>query len=312
MLKFFFLLVLFISSLNAKTIHFSGVCRIYDEQGLNLIAFPGKRCLFLEDGRMFSLGKNSLKSYSGNTSLIWEMPVSDRYSHATFSNDKKKIQLVTVSVSPDKKEFSVLLYVLSLEGEILQYRALTDIGVAKDYKGIPPQMVEIPKVANGPEWMKEGNYLYTGNPRGILVFSHDLKQILHTIKVPTSLNQDISEVSVSPEGKILYLNRFAKECSMQAPASTLEEMDPSTGKVTFRYPEIPHALFFIPVGGSVQSLDSDVVLANHPMTGLFVISKKNKRIMRYMRTFHFDKSGLRPPEVLRSDDLANFLKNWKF
>ncbi len=69
-------------------------------------------------------------------------------------------------------------------------------------------------------------------------------------------------------------------------------------------------MFIMPAGGSVQFIDQDHILANHPFSGLYILSRKEKKVVKFMRSFHFDKSGLRPPVILKSEDLASFLRNW--
>lgn len=312
MLKFFlgFFLIQSVSAHDLGNLHLIGFCRIHDAKGNALMVFPGRRCLFADDGTFISLGANSLRSFDREGDVTWEFPVSSEYSYFTFSSNSKNLMVVTALPGKVTKQ-KLLLYVLSEEGKILHYNELPEMINSPEELNFQLRQIPLTTPDTGPAWLRGGNYILSGSHKGLIVLSSDLQKILHVIKIPSAHPEHISGFVFTPDGgHIIILNRLHIRSTKDVPVSTIEEYDLRTGTRVFQFPEVPHALFYIPAGGSIQLSESGDILANHPMAGLYLISRKDLRIKAFIRDLHFDHSGLRPPDFIRTKNLDSFLRNW--
>lgn len=296
MLKLLWLLLLVFPQpgWTASEIHLTGMCRIYNDHGTIKAVFPGRQCLFMDDGRLISLGNSGLKAFSSEGKIEWEHPVSTPEAFMSFSLDKNRFYLTTATV----------ISLFNTKGEVIHKLDLPEF---------PKAISEIPQLKKKSKlrWLKAGNILVSVPVKGIFVYSPDLKDHLHTIVINTARDQKLNDFFVTREGTLVSLIEISTETPPEAPGSALEEMTLETGKLLSRFPTVPNGSFYFPVAGSVEILRDGNFLLTHSFTGVYHISRDGKKILQFNTNFHFDSSGMLPPEALRTTKLDSFLKNWK-
>lgn len=98
---------------------------------------------------------------------------------------------------------------------------------------------------------------------------------------------------------------------MLFPFSTNEEYDFNSGKTEVLFEAKPRAIFYSQNGGSVQRLDDDRILFAHMLTGSYLYSRKEKKIIWSLTKTHTSQGNYFPIQSAKAADLSAFLSFWK-
>lgn len=306
-------------------------CTILDISGKVKRVFPGKMCLFLDDGRFVSANENFIRLYGKKKEPLWTLP--GHYHHQlALSLDKKKILAIASSYLTIKGEKirEDLFQVISLEGKILAEertsKILTDAKLPFLFWVNSPWLVqetstkkeishfnsfyEIPANESGLSYLQQGNFVINGLSHGIFVLTSDLKKTLHHEILPTSINHFVHDVQVTKEGNIIYFNNFSKEGGEDLNSfSTIHEYDLKKKQTVFEFKANPETTFFSRYCGSVQELDDGLLLFSDKFNGTWIYSRNDKKLLLTIRGTHFQNKLPVYNQTTKGFDLSAFFKN---
>jgi hypothetical protein len=340
----FILTMLFISSLwipgvSAKAeplslfdnLHLVQACNIRDFAGTIIKKFPGDMCIFLEDGSFISASDKSLRFFTKEDKISWEIP--GHYHHQiNLSVDKKRILALSsdyIAIDGKKARTDKLL-VLDMKGKVL-YKQTSDV-LFKQLKNKWPawpitpwvksatgadlevsrfnSFYEIPKNKNN-KILKEGDFIINDHAHLMLVVTHDLKKIVLEKALNSSLQHHTHDIQVNPQGNLIYFNNIHAESTPTNLYSAIQEYDIVNNKMIFEFTSTPKAMFFSRARGGVQSLGNDYFLFSDQFNGTYIISKDTKKMIRSMRGTHLEGDLLLMNQQIKAQDLTKFLENRK-
>src|SRR5690606_30174440 len=94
------------------------------------------------------------------------------------------------------------------------------------------------------------------------------------------------------------------------PYSSVDEVDPKTGKLLFRFTSSPRQLFFSRACGGVQELDSNTILISHKKSLYYVIDRASKRVVHSVSQYDTGDEKPSTTQDYRAIDLRAFLQAW--
>jgi len=309
-------------------------CRIFDWQSRTLGQYPGSFCHFFTDGSFISADYHSLKFFTKDNQVKWE--ISGGFHHQIkVSPDGKRILALgsTVIINKGVKYRADKFYVINLAGKIL-HEQTADVVFAqvkvpwigwhaprwaqeqeealKNELSHFNSIYEIPTLKTGKavESFTAGDIIINSLVAGGFVLSADLKTVKHVIKLNEfSHNHSLHDLQVLPNGHLLYFNNNSGDSDSENAYSTIDELDFEKKKLVFEFLAKPRELFHSRFAGGVIALDDDRLLFSGEMSGLFLYSRRQKKIISSSSAAHFilsthrtvqDVKPLKHPEFLVS------------
>lgn len=312
-------------------------------QGKMIRKFPGRICVFMEDGSLLSAEEEKLVFYDKLRNVLWSKSLHPHHQ-LNLSADKKNFLVLGSEVKKEKgpkKEELVrydVLYVISLTGEILhsfhfskhasefdknswndaRKRRFSKIGYSEFYQKIDWEMThansfyEIPenKINGQGDAFKKGNYIVNDiSLMQVLVLSSNLKHLVwqdHVIKENWSMFHDVQVVPRT--ASILYYDNGSR----LRPASRLVEYDLNRKEILWSYPSVLSKNFYSSRMGGVQILENGNVLYNDNTsipTALEISKNGNVMWSLILRGEYANKNTREPFQQIKRMDLSLFLKN---
>lgn len=298
-------------------------CHIFHSSGYSLKSLPGSFCQFYENGTVVMATETGLKMMDKFQAVKWE--VKGKLHHqVNKSADGKRILAMgfqQVKYNSDALITADTYMVLAMDGKILHQGDSTDllrqVKLAPYYPGKELSHInsfyEIPKLSTArilPDYLKEGNYILNSYRLGIFILSPDLKKVLHHFKIASSQAHQVHDAQVMENGNILFFNNMGLDSTEENPYSTIEEYDLVENKTVFEFAANPKQLFYSLFCGGVQQLDEDLILFSHMLTGTYIYSKKNNRMVASIFGTHFMHDRFFPSQQVKAMDLRKFLSHW--
>lgn len=321
--------------------HYQIRCRIYDEFGQLLRAYPGAECVFFPDGRVLIGDWRSIRFYNAEMSLIWSKPYPSHHQ-LNLSADGKTI-LTLSSANHELKgkllRFDVLRLV-SIDGKDIAYYDLfehlseinqfrpnyskgsegelwpelaQDLGVEHEFSHIN-SFYELPdnQAAKKNHAFEPGGYLVNGNLISMtFVLDHRLKKILWAGPHRSSSDGHSTgrhDVQMQPNGWLIaYENGFQEHPKL---ASAIVEINPVTSEYRVLYQGTESKPFSSEVCGGVQRTENGGILTSEitPQVRAFEIDSRGKETWS-MNFQLFDKHGKQDNiQQIRRINLSAFLK----
>ncbi len=308
-------------------------CKIFNNVGAKVKEFPGRICLFHPDGRVILATETSLRMLNPKLETVWELPVKVHHQ-LTFSTDKKSILAL---LSENKKMDSGILRqdrlaIISLDGKILSDVIANDLLkqqiAGKEPVKLPPWIVktygadfeqthfnsiyEIPANSSKIAFLKSGNIIVNSIGIGACVLTPDLKTVLDCRTFPSTHENRVHDVQITPEGNYIYFNNEAS-ASKTLHSSAVDEFNPASKKITFHFAANPAVLFYSPICGGVQVLDKDYLLVSHVQNGAYVIHRKSRKVMGYFPYLSMEDYNMtiQPTQQIKAAKLSSFLSAWE-
>ena len=294
--------------------------------------FPGRHCLFLDDGRLVSADFDGLKMYDRNQQLLWK--IEGHFHHmVSLSHDKQYILTMRFILHPTvpKTDIDELLKI-DLNGKIVAAQTSMTLfkAVKFDYPHtLKPQAKHTPslqyelshfnsiydvppntKSSQGGEF-NVGNIIVNTLKGGFFILDKEMKEVLFHFIVKESENHSIHDVQMMNTGEILLFNNINID-SPVGPYSSVDIWDIELKKRIYHYTAPEKQWFFSAFCGGVQVLSEDVFLVSGRLNGIFIINRKlNKLIYSepYFSAEGENREIYRLQDVKRVD-VQNFLKNW--
>ncbi len=293
MLKTFFLFLILLSQFALGEDSIVSDCRLMTAQGKIIMTFPGKRCEFLDDGSVISLGNVELRRFGPDGELLWEKKLVSESSTFKLSRDGKS--LLTVGLINGKLPFDPSVYhfrIYDLNGSLLKENDSFELFG-------PKKNIRVTDFGEG----KGDQYFVNVFHEGLHFLNKDLKKIVKVMKIPGTENHSVKEMQLTEKGTFVFLHQSEKRIS-------LEEYTSGNAKSSKLYPPGDGASFFFPYGGSL-SLNHNSYIINHPFAGTFVVSRKSKLIEDFFVESHVTDT-FRPPRHVSIKNLEAFFSRWKF
>lgn len=288
--------------------HFIQDCNILTNKGELVKVFPGKLCLFLDDGSFVSVHENGIRRYDKKNEILWD--VEGNFHHQiNLSHDKKRILAIGSKVESIAKKLIRIdtISIIDLNG-----RVLNEIGAEKllewtnqsssDFP-VPHwesdtrakiemthlnSIHEVPKLSSARNDLpfSEGDYIVNGLAHGLFVLSPDLKRIrLHKIITSSTIHR-VHDAQVLASGRILFFNNMVSDSTDFNRYSAIQEFDPVTERIASIFEANPAAMFYSRVCGSVQALDEDTIMFSDRLNAAYIYSLKKKVIIQAVRGTH--------------------------
>lgn len=296
-------------------------CYIMDMNGKTLKTFPGILCQFMDDGSYVSATLENVKYVDKNNAVLWEKP-GQFHHQLNLSPDKKRILALSNSPIPGKKKAQDHLMVLDLKGNILHEAEsldylkqlkredhsydLTEITHINSFYEIP----EMDASLKLPDYIKAGNYILNDYHLGAFIVSQDLKKILHFFPMKSSVKNQTHDVQIMSNGKMLYFNNMVKN-DAEISYSAIYETNLVTNEDHPLFMASPAEMFFSLFCGGAQRLDENHILFSHMMTGTYIYSIKEKKLLSNIYKTHFIMDRFLPSQQVKAYDVRKFLSHWK-
>jgi hypothetical protein len=304
-------------------------CRVYSFDGSLVRQFPGGHCLFMDNGNLISASPDRITMMTSDKTEMWKI-LGNYHHQINWTQDKQFILAITT----EKIEINgVLTRVDGLQKIDLKGKVVAEIksnkiheqlkvtnqphdpawdskggGVAKRELSHFNSFYEIQtSKAAGP--IKSGNFVVNSKNDGVYILNSSLNLALKRILVPTSEDHRVHDVTVTSQGKLLFLNNLQKGSGLKnRPYSTIEQLDPNTMKVTRVFSSSPPEAFYSSVAGGVQELNSDTILISQVSGNYLAYNTKTKRTV-FSGAFYQLNSAKFWSRV-RAEDLTKFLSKW--
>lgn len=311
-------------------------CNVFPQQGPPVLILPGKFCQFYEDGSFISATSSSIRRFDKKQTLLWEKKMHihhqvnlsvDKRSILTLSSEIKSIAGKLVRVDQ--------LIKMDLNGQILNTVSSDElIKIVKrplSFKTMPKFLIEelenkttlelshfnsfyeIPEIQKGipvPSYIKQGNFVASSTSLGIFILSPDLKNVLHHLSVSSSIRNNIHDVQVLENGRILVFVNLEAKKMFDTKNSAIQELDSKTGKVLFTFTATPKSMFYSIYCGGVQKISEDLLFISHINNGVFVYSRSKKEIVYHSLHLHQKDGFLTSFQQAKLMDLEDFLTHW--
>lgn len=337
MLKLIAILIIFqchfASAQDWKKNHLVNGCRIYDMTGKNIRNFPGDMCLFFDDGSFLSANIKGLGLFDKKFNSIWH--IDGNFHHQlNMSEDGQRILVLSSDLVKRNKEKARVdkLMVLTLGGKIL-FQVNADVlfkkaaikeNLRNDGDHILEEMkvkneishfnsfYEVPEIpGNKLSFLKKETLVINGRGDGIFFLSPDLQSVLRHVNISQSSDHKIHDVQVLKNGHLLLFNNLVAGRGDLERCSSVLEIDLKTNKIVFEFFATPESMFYSPVAGSVQQLDSDHLLFTHILNGTFIYSKSKKDLVSTIINTHTERGRFIHTQQVKSVDLSKFMGHWK-
>jgi len=314
-------------------LHYVDGCRVYDSQGKLMRDFPGRYCLFLDDGRFISSGKN-LILFDRDRSKVWEIP-GHFHHQMNFTRDKKHILVLSSEVETinEKQVRADVFLKISLKGEIVA--RLSTKKIFEDHKIQP---ISWPFVSSGSSLKADleishfnsiyeigsnrleksdrrfaaGNILINSAGVGAFILDAAMTKSLYFSKFPQSDGHRVHDLQLTEDGEFFFFNNHNSD-QKRGPYSSIDFMDPIRLVTRKRFTTKPKEFFYAPIRGSAKMIDADLILVSDSIRGKFIISKSKMELVHAnpFLTLHPERLTPVPLEDLRSIDLTSFLEQWE-
>ncbi len=304
-------------------------CDILSLDGTLIKRFPGRYCLFLDDGRFISGGDHGLKMYDKNQSVVWSIP--GHFHHQLNWSDQRKSFLALSSEFVQQGEKNIrqdVFLKIDLKGKILHRQNLSVIGeerspmptywTANVAGGIESKwelshfnsIHEIPENSRypGDPIFKPGNIIVNEVGANAYILTPDLSKVL--LRILFKKSKLTHDAQVTKRGTILLFSNESLPPSEGGPYSSVDEVDPKTGKLLFRFTGSPLQLFYSKNCGGVQELDSKTILISHQKSIYHMIDRFTKKVVYSVSQYDSDDAKPLTTQDYRSLDLSRFLKAW--
>lgn len=318
-------------------------CEIYDMSGKLIRKFPGRICVFMDDGSLLSAEEEKLIYYDKLRNVLWSKSIHPHHQ-INMSLDKNSFLIIGSEIKtenhskqPELVRYDVL-YNISKTGEVLhsfhlsengsqfdkkswsdaKRRRYSKVGFSEYYQKIDWEMThsnsfyEIPdnKISGHNEAFKKGNYIVNDiSLMQVFVLSSDMARILWQGPVIREEWTMFHDVQVVPESQsIIYYDNGSK----LRPSSRLVEYDMVKKNVKWKYPSAFSEKFYSSKMGGVQILDNGNILYND-ITSIPVaheISRTGKIEWTLTpRGDYANKDTREPFQQIKRMNLNEFLKN---
>jgi hypothetical protein len=340
MIRFFVLIFFSLSVFAAENdplsqFSFVNGCRIYDSKIKLLKSFPGERCLFLENGDFISSTATRVSYYAKNLEVKWTFENVFFHHQMNLSHDKKHILLLgsEVLVEKEEKVRSDLFIVLGLDGKLFKQMPFLQLIDKKSSDlsriNVPDKFLkpsgstaevshfnsfhEIPPLTPSGQKVKgigAARYIVNSLELGIYFLDEELKLVSH-LKYADSFQHFVHDVQVLPSGRLLLFNNNNSAAkTWKRRFSSIDEFDLQKNKITFQVTAQPREFFYSRICGGVQQLTPDLLVISHNLSGVFVYSKKQKKIVFSSDELHQGPGGVPAgAQEIKLFDLTSFLKN---
>lgn len=318
-------------------------CNIVDMSGKIIKNFGTSRCIFQPDGSVIAGSYNKLVFYNHKMMKKWERKINTHHQ-LNLSADSKQILVMSSSVHKIKNENirfdSFIVY--DFDGNIIKQSDFFDHKAellsitAPDKRQLFPIGASMKKHAPGANMefshansfyeigenalgekhsaFKKGNYIININLLGlVIIMDSHLKKILWSMPQYThkDLRPSWHDVSVLKSGSLLIYNNNSFVIN-QKPGSTLDEVNPITGKKKILYQVVSPSPFYSEHSGGIQVLPNENLLINTvtPYGRAIEIDAKTKKVVWSMDNPVIDASTGKPEmyQQIRRLDLHLFLE----
>lgn len=308
-------------------------CNILNMNGDLLKVFPGKMCLFFDDGSFVSATTKGMRLFGKDDSVVWEFPGYFHHQLA-LSPDKKRIFALSsdVAVVKGNKIRVDKILVISVDGKVLhELNSDVLLGMTKqdslNWDNMPwviedtktktemshfNSLYEIPKIKSSKHpAFKEGNLILNGLSHGTYVMSPDLKKVLFHSRFNTSLDHRTHDAQVTENGNVIFFNNISSDSPRHNAFSSIQEFDPFKKEVVFEFTAQPKAMFYSLICGSVQEFGDDLILFSDRFNGTYIYSRKEKWMYATIRETHNRNNLSVSNQYTKAYDLSKFLARRK-
>lgn len=319
-----------IDDLKSEKVWVQNGCDIYTTSR-TVKKFPGKMCIFLNDGSFISASEMFIRKFSPKNTIVWQIP--GMFHHQiNLSHDKTSILALSseVAVVSGRAERNDVFLKIDLDGKILARRSAMDllksqnlfplywdnekileIVKAKVETSHFNSIYEVPgnKNAEKAAFLKPGSVIVNSLSLGIFILSPDFNEVLYKKTFSFSHNHTVHDVQVNPEGEfLLYNNDNLIDSKDRVYHSAIQKYDPLKDVVTFEYTAKEKELFFSPSCGGVQKYD-DYIFFSQMMTGGLLYSLSKKKIVMGIPGVPHDPTEFSPTQQLKLIDPRDFFRN---
>lgn len=304
-------------------------CTIYNPSGAKIKSYPGRFCIFLDDGSIVSSTATTLRLINPDDTVRWEIP-GNYPRHLNISNDGKRI--LTTRSALEKGDGEIWrqdeLMVIDLDGKILAQRKASELLPLKETWAVSPivyqeteariekshfnSIYEIPalKGKHDPR-LKEGHIIANSVFLGALVLTPDLKTVVAHFPKEELNSGLVHDVQVMPEGKILFFNnRLRVPSGLRASGAHI--YDPQRKKFTYTFKADPPEIFYSDCCGSVQIISEKyLLLAGFQGSGFFIEMKSGKIVKQFSPSFEMNSFGGQNIFLMKALNLEGFLAKRK-
>ncbi|HEY8279093.1 MAG TPA: hypothetical protein VIH99_05690 [Bdellovibrionota bacterium] len=243
-------------------------CSLFDSKGQLLKKYLGWVCAFFPNGKMLLGDGFTLTFYDKDMNVVWSKDVHTHHM-ITYSEADKTALVIASNILEDKLRID-RLEVYDSEGKLLKgfnftpahslgaYPQTFDIfsfPKVKQFLTLVESFYRIGKSSSKLPFLAEGNYVVREASGRIYFFDRGLTKILHTINTREWGLDDLRDLQVTSRGSLLVYNSGNKVNGV--PFTTLDELDPKSGKVLWSYRADPPTAFYGNYEGNVQ------ILPNH-------------------------------------------------
>ncbi|MGE3261504.1 MAG: hypothetical protein AB7K68_06975 [Bacteriovoracia bacterium] len=242
-------------------------CSIFDSSGKLLKMYRAWLCAFFPNGKMLLGDGATLTFYDQKMNIVW---AKDMHVHGsiTYSEADDTALLQVSHVLPGDLRGD-RLEVYDQEGKLIKHFNFTSKHAFKpqefnyDRFMLPSRVKEevhhvwsfyrIGRNRSKLPFLREGNYV-VADAFGVIYFlDSKLQKIVHTIHNHKLGISNLRDVQVTERGNLLAYNSGNVDAQGQ-PYSSLDEINPTTGKFIWRYIASPPTSFYGPSEGNVQEL----------------------------------------------------------
>ena len=317
-------------------------CSLFDSKGTILKKYLGWICAYFPNGSMLLGDGFTLTFYDKNMEIVWS---KDMHTHhmITYSAPSKTATVIASHIINGVTRAD-RLEVYSIDGKLLKHFNFTEkhslfrqeqkwdhfvFPFVKDEITLIESFYRIEKNRSKNPIFQEGNYLALEAAGRIYVFDSNLEKIIHTINLSDWKIGNIRDAQIDESGNLLFYNSGHQENGEKF--TTLDQVDPQTGKLLWSYRANPPSSFYGSYEGNVQALPNGNYLFSVVMDELkgkerrvipqnemepwmvvqgmhrsFEITKHGKVVWTMVN----DGSGLSGmPNVVKRLDLSDYKKN---
>lgn len=318
------------TAVDLKKLFYVRECTIYTLAVNEVANLPGFICHFFADGSFVSVSTDGLTSYDKDNKINWKIPGYFHHQLRATIDESKVLAMTSENKKIEKKQirFDKFL-ILNREGQILhQQSALRILEMAHlprlKFNFTPSSefnmkaseegshfnsFYEIPVHSNKKAYDKlpPAGFILNSTSLGIFILSPDLQRLIYHFKYERADDHFIHDVQVLANGNVLlYINQVTPA---EFPHSAIHEIDLMDRTLKWEFTAQPKSFFFSEFCGGAQELDDDTVMFSDYTKGMFIVSKKEKKLKFYSHkigTPKFDK--VKRTQDFKAFDLKSFLK----
>jgi hypothetical protein len=314
--------------------YFINGCRVFNNYTHPIEQFPGDRCLFRDNGDFISSNQTSIKYYTKENEIKWEIKNPFFHHQMNWSTDKQHILAMGSDFIKRKSETKRvdLFLIIDLNGKILKQlsaeKILSEDG-AEDinfplgsFVNLPVKyeithfnsFYEIPILKNisNPDFLKNSKYILNSVGQGIFLLDKNLEKVHYKAKIKNSMGHTVHDAQVTSKGSIIFFNNLSSDLkNKRSLHSTVEELSLPSNKVTTLFKAEPQGVFFSRHCGGVQFLTDDLIFFSHHFSGAFFYSRSQKDVLFSDYNMFKDGDRLLPSQQIKIENLADFFDSRK-